>query len=106
MATIDFEAGKLWRNAILVRLAQLELKVTEIPLSRTKSTYVISYHTAEEARRVNLFLEQVEDTLQERAAEKAARRRKQKAKEDAEKLASINFFRKVTFRKPLDKLPA
>lgn len=105
MATIEIDAGKLWRRHILLRLAQLELDVKEIPLSGTQSTYVISYNTPRERKALNIFLSQLEETKKQHQAEQEYRKQWTKEYNDSVRLARINLVRRLTLREPLDKLP-
>lgn len=106
MATFELEVGKHWRNTILIRLAQLELKVTEIPMSHTKSTFVIPCNTLAEKKNAQIILAEIAETkrqIDEERRQKAAWTKKQEAQD---KLNNINLFRRLTFRKPLAELPA
>lgn len=88
-------------KAILIRLAQLELKVTTVPINERMSTYVVSYNTPKEKHALDVFHAELLAKQEEIAEE----RRQEQAKKDAEKLASINLIRRFTFRKPLTSLP-
>lgn len=103
--TYTIEAGKRWRHAILVRLCELELRFTEIPNGR-KSTFVVHLRNKKDEEAADLLEQQIADTLAERHLASARRKAKQQAAEDAQKLATINFFRRLSFRKPLTVLPA
>lgn len=106
MATFELEVGKHWRKAILLRLAQLELKVTEIPMSHTKSTFVISYNTTTEKKNAQLILAEIAETKRQMAEERRQKAIWVKKQEARDKLNNINLFRRLTFRKPLNELPA
>jgi hypothetical protein len=103
--TYTIEAGRHWRHVILVRLHELELRFTEIPNGR-KSTFVVHLRNERDEEAADVLQQQITDTLAERHLASARRKAKQQAAEEAQKLATKNFFRKLTFRKPLTALPA
>jgi hypothetical protein len=104
MATTEITAGRRWRKSILLRLAKDEIRFTEVPISHTKSTFVLSYRNTVEKKAVDQLLRDVQATMEEREAERRFKEQWTKDEEARVKLARLNFFRRLTFRKPLAKL--
>lgn len=102
--TYTLEVGKHWRHAIIVRLHELNLRFSEVPNGR-KSTIIVHLRNQQDEDAADLLEQQIADTLAERHLARARRKAKKQAAEEAQKLANTNFFRKLTFRKPLTELP-
>lgn len=107
METYTFTATSNWNHAIRVRLAELDLEYDEFK-QWGKSTYVLRMWDDQDFDNVVLLVAEIKVTMRERAQKRAVRRAREKAAEkakaEAKALAKENFFRKITFRKPLTKL--
>lgn len=104
METYTFEAGSNWHHAIRVRMNELYLDYDEFK-QWGKSTFVIHMWSDADYDNVELLVAQIQETQKQRAQARTARKAAAKAAEEAKKLAKENFFRKITFRKPLTQLP-
>lgn len=100
MATETIVAGRLWRNSIIVRMNELELPYTEAP-NGNKSSFIIRVNTPRDLKAFKILNNQIIDTI----AERQAMAEQRQAAQDASDLATLNLFRKLTFRKPLKTLP-
>lgn len=107
METYTFEARGGWVRATKIRLAELNLDYSDIK-SFGKTTFVVRLWDEVDAENMDILIEQIQDTMEERKQARAARRAREKAAEkakaEAKALAKANFIRRITFRKPLTKL--
>lgn len=108
METYTFEAQSGgWTRATKIRLAELNLDYSEIK-SFGKSTFVVRLWDEVDVDNMDILIEQIQTTMDDRRRARAARRAREKAaekaKEEAKALAKANFIRLITFRKPLNKL--
>lgn len=106
MESYTYTVGSVYRRDIMVRLDELGIPYTE-HRNMLKSIIVVKIYT--EAQEDAYYRFEVEFADFERRLREIRRRqldakREAERKEQAEKLARKNRFRKLTFRKPLTTL--
>lgn len=105
MATVNIEAGNRWRKSILLRLAELELNYSEVPINHNKSTYVIRYGFHQK-QAVDTFMKQIKETEAQIAQERRDEELQKQLDKEAKDLIWVNIGRVLTFRKPLKTIGA
>lgn len=106
MKSYTYTVGSAHRRDFMVRLDELGLPYTE-HRNMIKSTIIVKTFTAAHEEAYYEFELDVEDftnRLDEVKRQRAERKQEACRKEQAEKLAKKNLFRKLTFRKPVQSL--
>lgn len=98
--THTFTAGAAVRRHMRAWIAELQLDAEEFK-GVFDSTFVVKTYTARDERAVEILSDHVNDII----AARVLRELREKAIEDAKELKKKNFWRALTFRKPLVRLP-
>lgn len=104
MAVATFTAGALRAKSMRVTLMQLELPFSEVS-GFLETTFIVYLRTAQHRINAEMVRHWIIREQREAQWEAFAAKRAELKKINAKKLKKVNFWRRVTFRKPLDRLP-